>query len=242
MVYSASRCLACFVMYAYCACLHTSVTLKIIFRFLTGGKRYRATVKLGIQTNTLDLDPKGFVVEEKPFDHITSWKQIHDIVPQFTGTIKQVPPIFSALRKDGKRLHELGRAGQTAEDVKIEPREVTIYDLKILEPTVAINSEDLETTKMEGVQTGEILAPISSFQIEVECGGGTYIRSLIRDIGIALNTVATMSALERTKQGQFLLDDDYCMPKDDWSPESIKSAIEYCSKNLVADDDTSKKI
>jgi len=182
-------------------------------RYLTGSKRYRATVKLGIQTTTLDLDPTGSIVEEKPFDHVT-WEKIQGIVPQFTGTIKQIPPIFSALKKDGKRLYELGRKGQVAEDVQIEAREVTIHDLKIID-------KDDKTD-------------LSSFEIDVECGGGTYIRSLIRDMGIALGTVATMSKLERTKQGQFTLDDPQCLPKDEWNPDSITTSIEYCQKNLLS--------
>ena len=174
-------------------------------QYLTGTKGYRAGVTLGIQTTTLDLDPTGHVVEEKPFSHVTL-EAVEEVIPQFTGTIQQVPPVFSALKKDGKRLYELGRQGKTAEDVKIEPREVNIYRLEVL-PT---NDE------------GKGLP--SCFGLDVECGGGTYIRSLIRDIGISLDTVATMSGLERTKQGVFL--PEHCLHQDDWTPENIYNSIE----------------
>jgi tRNA pseudouridine55 synthase len=112
----------------------------------------------------------------------------------------------SALKKDGKRLYELGRKGQTAEDVKIEPREVMVYRLDLL-PT----NDD-----------GQGLP--SFFGLDVECGGGTYIRSLVRDIGLSMDTVATMSSLVRTKQGVFF--PEHCLHQDDWTPENIYNSIE----------------
>eukprot|EP00548_Thalassiothrix_antarctica_P012106 CAMPEP_0194161062 /NCGR_PEP_ID=MMETSP0152-20130528/78735_1 /TAXON_ID=1049557 /ORGANISM="Thalassiothrix antarctica, Strain L6-D1" /LENGTH=365 /DNA_ID=CAMNT_0038870811 /DNA_START=204 /DNA_END=1301 /DNA_ORIENTATION=- len=167
---------------------------KNLQKYLVGSKSYRAEITLGYQTSTLDADVKGEIVEEKSYDHVTSYELIEKVLPDFTGNIQQIPPVFSALKRDGKRLYELGRKGQTAEDLKIEPREVTIYDLKLIQ-----KEDDKESKK-----------PIQTFCIEVECGGGTYIRSLVRDIGIALGTVATMTQLERTKQGQFFL--DHCLP------------------------------
>jgi len=88
-------------------------------------------VKLGIQTTTLDLDPNGQVTETKPFDHVTK-ESVERILPEFIGKIMQVPPIFSALKKDGKRLHEEARKGKTEEELGIEAREVEIFDLKML--------------------------------------------------------------------------------------------------------------
>lgn len=173
---------------------------KELQKYLVGSKGYRAEVTLGYQTTTLDADPKGEVVEEKPFGHVTSFEEIDAILQsKFTGRIQQIPPIFSALKRDGKKLYELGRQGQTAEDIKIEPREVIIYDLKLV-----------PDQKAEGESENNNSEPIQRFQIEVECGGGTYIRSLVRDIGIELGTVATMTALERTKQGMFL--PEHCVP------------------------------
>ncbi len=181
-------------------------------RYLTGTKRYRAGVKLGIQTTTLDLDPNGQIVEEKPFDHVTL-DSVEQLRPHFTGKIMQVPPIFSALRKDGKRLHEEARSGKTEDDLEIKPREVEVLDLKIL-PT---------NEKGEGLP--------SCFGLDVECGGGTYIRSLVRDIGKKLDTVATMSSLVRTKQGIFEI--EHCLYQEDWTPDKIFKAIEQCNKLLL---------
>jgi tRNA pseudouridine55 synthase len=115
------------------------------------------------------------------------------------------------LKKDGRRLYELGREGKTDEDVEIEPREVQIHRLELIK--------------------GEYP---SKFQLEIECGGGTYIRSLVRDIGIALDTVATMTSLERTKQGQFFPEDS--LNENDWTAENVYKTIEE-SKILVTDDD-----
>ena len=99
------------------------------------------------------------------------------------------------------------------EDVHIEPRQVVIYNLDLL-PT---------NDKGEGLP--------ACFGLNVECGGGTYIRSLVRDIGLSLDTVATMTSLERTKQGVFLT--EHCLDQEDWNPENIWDAIEKC-KVLLA--------
>ena len=155
------------------------------------------------------------------------------------------------MKVNGKKLYELGRKGQTAEDVKIESREVVIYDLKLL---------DDENIKQDSNDNDEA-KPIQKFRIQVECGGGTYIRSLVRDIGIELETVATMTSLKRTKQGQFL--PEHCLQykqstggndeiqKDEngvilidkradcnWTVETITEAIRSCRKTvLVSEDD-----
>ena len=180
---------------------------------MSGAKRYRAGVRLGIQTTTLDLDPTAQIVQEKPFGHVTK-VSIEQVLPQFTGKIMQVPPLFSALRKDGKRLHEQARSGKTEADVEIEPRQVEIFDLKLL----TTNEQE------EGLLGGY-------FALEVDCGGGTYIRSLVRDIGHMLDTVATMSSLVRTKQGVF--ETQNCLSKADWTPQKIYDAIEKSSRLLL---------
>lgn len=176
--------------------------------FLSGSKRYTAGVKLGFQTDTLDME--GNITETKPFDHVTM-DAIEDAIPKFTGKIMQIPPIYSALKKDGKKLYEQARAGKTAEDIGIQAREVNIYDIKLL-PT---------NEKGEG---------LPSFGLDVECGGGTYIRSLVRDIGHELNTCATMTSLVRTQQAQFLLDNT--IEKDDLSADAIFAAIDKTNAEM----------
>lgn len=165
--------------------------------FLTGPKSYRAAGKLGFETTTLDME--GEVVKKAPFDHVTEGG-LQRILPELTGKIQQIPPIFSAIRKDGKRLYKEAREGKTAEDIQIDPREVEIVKLELLKTN------------------------IPDFEIDVQCGGGTYIRSLIRDMGYKVNSVATTTKLERTQQGQFKIND--ALPKEQWSADTIYAAVE----------------
>ncbi len=137
-----------------------------------------------------------------PVNHVTM-DSIEKVLPDFTGRIMQVPPIFSALRKNGKKMYQSAREGVSADDIVIEPREVEIHQLHL-------------------VRTNKV--PLPKFELAMECGGGTYVRSLIRDIGHALGTVATTTLLERTKQAQFTLDD--CLSKANWNAENIYAEIE----------------
>lgn len=95
----------------------------------------------------------------------------------------------------------------TDEDVEIEPRQVQIHSLELL-----WNDDENDAGSIR-------------FGLDVECGGGTYIRSLVRDIGFALDTVATMTTLERTKQGVFLLEHCLGAEESDWTPEHVWKAI-----------------
>ena len=117
----------------------------------------------------------------------------------------------SALKRDGKKLYELGRQGMSEEDIEIEPRTVMIYQLDLIR---LAEGEEAENDKDDDGSGENGDGPISKFGLYVECGGGTYIRSLVRDIGIALGTVATMTSLQRTKQGQFKL--EHCIPQSEW--------------------------
>lgn len=154
---------------------------------------------MGFETTTLDMDKTGHVTKTAPYDHVTE-DMLKEALPSFTGIIQQKPPLYSALKRGGKKLYESAREGATEEDVKIEAREVETYHLELL-----------DTTEQR-------------FKLDVECGGGFYVRSLIRDIGYTVGSVATMTALERTKQGQFTIDD--CLWKDDWTPDNIFAAID----------------
>ena len=133
----------------------------------THKKAYKATFKLGLKTDTLDI--WGTVIEESKNN--ASLEQILEILPQFKGKIMQTPPMYSALKKDGVRLYELARQGI---EVEREERECEIFKLEV-----------------EEISGNE-------FSLFVECSAGTYIRSLIGDIGDCLNTGATMTSLNRT--------------------------------------------
>lgn len=147
----------------------------------------------------------GNVVKKAEFDHITR-ETFEKIMPQFVGNFLQYPPVYSALHKDGVRLHELARQGFTAEELDIPPREVTVMNFDLL-------SFDLP-----------------KFEIAVQCGSGTYIRSLIRDIGYSLDTVATTTLLQRTKQGPFTL--EHALQKEQWTADNIYEAIERTRKQF----------
>ena len=136
-------------------------------------KEYTGEITLGATTPSYDLETE--VNETFPIDHISE-ELIYETTKQFVGEINQKPPIFSAIKKDGKRLYELARAGETTE---IKTRKITI--------------ETFEITKIS----------LPKVEFRVVCSKGTYIRSLAYDFGNALNSGGHLSALRRTKIGEF---------------------------------------
>lgn len=140
-------------------------------------KEYTATFTLGATTPSFDLETE--VNETFSTEHITE-KLLKETTKQFIGDIQQKPPIFSAIKKDGKRLYELARKGETTE---IKARTVTISEFEIT----------------------NISLPKVDFRIV--CSKGTYIRSLAFDFGKALHSGAHLSTLRRTKIGNFSVDD-----------------------------------
>lgn len=139
-------------------------------------KIYRATMTLGTRTDT--QDHTGQVLETK--DVSASPEEIQSAIASFVGTIKQVPPMYSALKVNGKRLYELARQGKTVER---KPREITIYNIHV---------HHIEDKQVD---------------MSIECSKGTYIRTLCADIGDKLGCGAHMSKLLRTKSSMFLLED-----------------------------------
>ncbi len=140
-------------------------------------KSYIAEATFGFETDTLDM--LGQIVARAEASHIDE-AALSSVLQQFRGEILQVPPMFSALKREGKSLHELARAGQI---VEIAARPTTIFAL------------EYKYLEREG---NSIKAMLS-----IECSPGTYIRSLVRDIGRALETHASMSFLVRTASGRF---------------------------------------
>ena len=157
-----------------------------------GGKAYRATIRFGIETTTYDAE--GEVVREAPV--ALTQEEIATILPEFLGEQEQVPPIYSAIKRDGKPLYVLARAG---EDVTPEPRHVRIDALTI----ASWVTPDLT--------------------VDIECGKGTYIRSLAFDLGRRLGPGAYLAGLIRTRSGPFTLDQSVTLDElgaalagDDW--------------------------
>ena len=147
---------------------------KIIDYIMENKKVYRVNLKLGMVTDTYDLE--GEVLREEDASHITK-DEILNCINSFLGTIDQVPPMYSALNQNGVRLYELARQGI---EVHREARKITIYSIE----NIKIESND-------------------NIQMDVCCSKGTYIRSLCYDIGEKLNVGATMTALERIQNGTF---------------------------------------
>ena len=271
--------------------------------YLEGDKQYTAMVELGYETTTLDAE--GDIVKTLDWNHVTSIDSIRDVVvPKFTGKIQQVPPLYSAIRVDGKRLYEIARGEdeKKAEDVEIPKRDVEVYKVevenvlsesvirsgvvdgkrykdavKVIEEERKAAAAAAEKAAAEITEADDSPAPenesdsndaacdtgkkkknkkrrkrndkkknekknlfnestvptvqydpntsfeLPNFTLNVSCGGGTYIRSIVRDIGYEMDTCATMTGLVRTKQGPFVLED--ALRREDWSAEKIYEAM-----------------
>ena len=140
-------------------------------------KEYTGTLELGATTPSYDLETT--IDQTFPTDHLTE-TVIHSATQQFLGEIDQYPPVFSAIKKEGKRLYEFARAG---EEVEIKSRKITI--------------EQFEITAIRDLQV----------DFRVVCSKGTYIRSLAHDFGKALNTGAHLTSLRRTGIGHYRIED-----------------------------------
>ena len=141
-------------------------------------KEYTATLQLGATTASYDMEHE--VNASFPTEHITR-ELINDTMPQFIGDIEQIPPTYSAVKVNGDRAYELRRAG---EEVKLKPKHIHIDEIEVVE---------FDVEKMQ-------------LSLRVVCGKGTYIRALARDLGRALNSGAYLTALRRTRVGDFTID------------------------------------
>lgn len=166
-------------------------------------KVYKATMLLGIQTDTLDISGK---VCNKAVVNVTE-QQVRDVISTFVGTIEQVPPMYSALKVNGKKLYELAREGKTIER---KARKVSIYDITI----------------------DEICLP--EVVMTVSCSKGTYIRSLCDDIGTKLGCYGCMKDLLRTKVACFDIGDAYKISEIEKLKESIVLPVDILFENIPA--------
>ncbi len=141
-------------------------------------KSYTAGFRLGVTADTQDITGKILTVSDKP----VSFEELEAVLPEFTGRIMQLPPMYSAVQVNGKRLYDLARQGI---EVERTPREIEVKSLHIFE---------YDETAREG-------------SIEIGCGKGTYIRTIIHDIGERLGCGGIMTELVRTSSGGFTLDE-----------------------------------
>jgi tRNA pseudouridine55 synthase len=150
---------------------------KLQDKFMKQDKVYYATVKLGLKTDSGDLD--GKIISQSEYSHVTK-DLIEQTCKSFTGKIEQVPPMYSALKVNGQKLYELARKGITVER---KAREITVYNI------------DLTDYQKD------------NFSIRVKCSSGTYIRTLAEDIGTKLNTDTVLINLVREEIGKYKLTD-----------------------------------
>jgi tRNA pseudouridine55 synthase len=141
-----------------------------LLEYLPAGKAYRAVIRLGVETTTDDL--AGETIYSEPAPHLTI-EQIRSIIPEFIGEIVQTPPMYSAIQVNGQRLYKLARAGEV---IDVPTRQVKIDSIDILNWTPGDFPE---------------------VEVQIACGGGTYIRSIARDLGARLGTRGVLAFLER---------------------------------------------
>ncbi|MBW3495234.1 MULTISPECIES: tRNA pseudouridine(55) synthase TruB [Bacillus] len=156
-----------------------------IAQFLTSEtKTYEGEVTLGFSTTTEDAS--GEVVEKQDVDRVITRKEVEEVLAELTGTIEQMPPMFSAVKVNGKKLYEYARAGQ---EVERPVRTITIHEFVLLDEREVFEGENI------------------SFRFRVTCSKGTYVRTLAVMIGEKLGFPSHMSHLVRTASGEFLLED-----------------------------------
>lgn len=186
---------------------------KVTQYLLEKNKKYRAELTLGASTDT--QDKYGKIISESPVD--TTNEDINKVFNQFIGEIDQIPPMFSALKQNGKKLYELARENKVVER---KARKVTINDLKIL-----------------NIDKNKIL-------FDVDCSKGTYVRTLCNDIGLKLNNYGYMSFLLRTEVGVYNISNSYTLDEikmfsDNGRINEIVTSIDYplvYYKNLYLDE------
>lgn len=144
-------------------------------------KKYEVTLKLGMKTDTADLEGKVLDVQKVPVQSLQD-KNIQNVLKSFIGKQEQVPPMYSAIKVNGKKLYEYARKG---EKIDVKPRQIEIYEIQLL----------------------EIIEQEQIIKFQVFCSKGTYIRSLCEDIAKKLGTIGTMAELKRLQVGDFKIQD-----------------------------------
>ena len=167
-----------------------------LIEYLEDDKAYIGTVQLGKSTTTYDTEGEGVNSSDKK----VTLEDIETVLPKFRGEIQQLPPIYSAIKVNGKKLYEYARKG---EEVKIEPRRVNIYNLEV----VNFNEEK------------------QTLDLHIECSKGTYIRSIAHDLGEALGCWGHLIKLVRIKAGKFEINESIKLDSLDTVEQVEKNLI-----------------
>lgn len=171
-----------------------------LLQYLSHQKSYRATIRFGLRTTTDDLE--GEAISQSNASELTL-DRIKVCLPQFEGTIAQIPPSYSAIQVGGKRLYELARSGEA---VEAPLRTVQIDRLEILD-----------------WRSGEF----AELDLAIDCGTGTYIRSIARDLGEVLGTGGTLARLLRTRSSEFFLQESFTL-------EAVAAQLEANALQLIS--------
>ena len=189
-------------------------SLKLVELLTNHDKEYIATLKLGIETDTLDIT--GTILKKEEVSKISK-EEVEKVLKTFIGKIEQEVPKYSAIKVNGKKLYEYARNNI---DVKLPIKEVEIYNIELISDIID-----------------------NEFYIKCLVSKGTYIRSLIRDIGNYLNTYATMTELKRTKQGIFTIDNSYTLDNIKNNNYKILNPIDVIDiPKMIVDDKLATKI
>lgn len=179
---------------------------KLFDYFLNKDKVYKTVFRFGYTTKTLDLE--GEVINKN--DKVVTLDELNQVLYKFIGKQNQMPPIYSAKKINGKKAYQLARNG--VNEINLKPKEIEIYSINI--------AKQLD---------------INTFELNIHCSSGTYIRSLCRDIASSLSTFGVMLSIQRTKCGDFSIDASYTL--DDvkngkFQIISLDSIFDYSSINL----------
>jgi tRNA pseudouridine55 synthase len=176
-----------------------------LLRYLSEqGKAYRGRIVFGIGTSTLDA--AGEILDQRPMP--LTRDELERALPAFVGEIEQLPPMVSAVKVGGRRLHELARAG---EEVERSPRRVRV-----------------DRFEVESFETG----PYPAATVLVECGSGTYVRTLAADVGAALGGCAHLAALRRLRVGSFTLDEARPISEIEREPDASALPLAVAMRDL----------
>lgn len=172
-----------------------------LFPFLLDKRKsYLADFDFSFTTPSLDLETEPYLTTEKK----ASEKEILSVLPSLIGEVMQIPPVYSAKCVDGKRSYKLARRGV---EVELQPKKVRIDDIRLVERI----SE-------------------TCFRFEIDCRGGTYIRSIARDLGAALSLPATMTNLVRTRSGIFTIENSFSL--DEIEQKGLSSCLVEADKTI----------
>lgn len=177
---------------------------KLSYYLIEHDKEYNVTLQLGIKTDTADCE--GNVIEEKEVEETSFVKEnIEKVLTSFLGKQQQIPPMYSAIKVNGKKLYEYARKNEI---VELKPRDIEIYEIQLL----------------------NILKEKKQIVFCVKCSKGTYIRSLCEDIAKKLNTVGYMKELERTIVGNFHIENSITVEE----LEQNKDKEEFMQKHFIS--------